>query len=58
MCYGHSVSSQSEFHSLVIGFNNFRLIVLVIGGIDLFYLIENVVVTYSLYIPLCKSVLI
>lgn len=56
MCYGHIVSSQSEFLSLLIGLNNFRLIVVVIGGIDLFYLTENVVVTYSLFIPLCVQV--
>lgn len=51
MCYGHIVSSQSEFLSLLIGLNNFRLIVLVIGDIDLFYLTENIHVTYSLYVP-------
>lgn len=56
MCCGRIVSSQSEFLSLLIGLNNFRLIFLVIGGVDLFYLTENVVVTYSLHLPLCVQV--
>lgn len=56
MCYGPVFSSQPEFLSLLIGLNKFRLIFLTIGGIDLFYLTKNVVVAYSLYIPLCVQV--
>jgi hypothetical protein len=56
MCYGPVFSSQPEFLALLIGLNKFRLIFLTIGGIDLFYLTKNVVVAYSLYIPLCVQV--